>query len=206
MSRLPPSIVDYLKHLSSLKDALEHGTLTPAQKNIAEQLLRPAALTRQRRQYILDFVAKGYTDEEIKMTFASPDSEMTILISVFTETDTVKNIQEEIGAARKTHEVGGEDARLKALLREQHQYLETIWAAISEAGPAHQKPLLDRAANTLQKIAELEGLQYARAGRVHTKQPTAESAAPAASTNGDDPERVDWDKAAKEFVPDETED
>ena len=203
MSRLPPAVRDYLAHLSGLKEALEHGALTPAQKNIAEALLKQTALTQQRRQYILDMVAKGYTDSEIKMVFASPDSEMTILISAFTETDTVKDLQAEISAARKAHTEGGEDARLRALVRERHQLLETVWSAISTAGPAHQKPLLDRATAILQGIAELEGLQHARAGRVHTKQPAG--AKPDEVRNGDDPEKVDpnWEE---ELVPDEVDD
>lgn len=208
MSRLPPAVHEYLTRLASLKEAMEHGSLTPAQKNLAESVLSQVALTGQRKQYIADFVAQGWTDPEIRMAFASPDSEMTILLSAFNENDTVKKFQDEIAAARKEYATGGEDARLKALVRQRHQLLETVWGAISTAGPAHQKPLLDRATSILQGIAELEGLQHARAGRVHTKQPAAEGAAPAASANGDDPERADvnWDKAAKEFVPDEADD
>ncbi len=204
MSRLPPAVYQYLTRLARLKEALEHGSLTPAQKNLAESVLSQVALTGQRKQYIADFVAQGWTDPEIRMAFASPDSEMTILISAFNENETVKKFQDEIAAARREYANGGEDARLKALVRQRHQLLETVWEAIGAAGAAHQKPLLDRATSILQGIAELEGLQHARAGRVHTKRPAAESA-PDAAQNGDDPDRVDL-KWEEEFVPNEADD
>ena len=205
MSRLPPAVHQYLTRLASLKEALEHGSLTPTQKNLAESVLSQVALTGQRKQYIADFVAQGWTDPEIRMAFASPDSEMTILLSAFNPNETVKKFQDEIAAARKEYELGGEDARLRAVIRERHQLLATVWVAIAAAGPAHQKPLLDKAASIQQSIVELKGLQHVRAGRVHTKQPAGDAPDEATSRNGDDPDRVD-PKWEEEFVPDESED
>ncbi len=204
MSRLPPAVHEYLTRLARLKEALEHGELTPAQKNLAETLLAQVALTQQRRQYIADFVAKGYTDPEIRMMFASPESEMTILISAFNPNDTVKKFQDEIAAIRREYATGGEDARLKALVRQRHQLLESVWAAVEGAGVPQKNGLLEKADAILRSIAELEGLQHARAGRVHTKRPSVENA-PGAAQNGDDPDRVDL-KWEEEFVPNEADD
>ena len=208
MARLPIGALDYLTHLNNLKEKMEHGELTPAQKNLAEALLGQWALTRQRRQYIADMVAHGYTDAEIKLAFASPDSPMTVLISAFTETDTVKDLQEEIRLARNEYAVGGEAARLRALLRDRHFMMETVLASIPLAGATHHQSLLSLADAISRGIAELEGLQIPRAGRTHSKklpdapeneEPTGDD--PAAV---DDPEKVvDWGKG---FVSDEADD
>lgn len=204
MSRLPIGAHDYLKHLNRVKDALEHGELTPAQQNLAEQLLDQVALTRQRRLYIADMVAAGYTDAEIKLAFASPDSPMTILISAFTQTETVKKFQAEINEARKEYADGGEVTRIKAHIRQRNFLLETILGSVDNVGAAHHKALLELADAISRGIAELEGLQHSRAGRVRTKRGAAEAADPAEEPAGDLEEiEPDW---GKEFVPDETED
>lgn len=200
MSRLPPGAHEHLTQLTRLKEALEHGELTPAQKNLAEQLLRKTALTRQRRQYISDMVAAACTDEEIKLEFASPDSLMTILISAFTETETVKKLQEEIWTARQEYESGTVEARRKALVRRQHLLLEATWAAVNNASATHQKPLLERADAISRSIAEIEGLQTERAGRTNTRlTPADERPAPTDGprlkvVDGQQSEEPDWEE------------
>lgn len=203
MARLPIGALDYLTHLNSLKEALEHDELTKAQKNLAETLLGQVALTQQRQLYIADMVAAGYTDPEIKLAFASPDSPMKVLISAFTETDTVKKFQEEIRLARKEYAAGGEAARLKAHIRQRNFMLETVLASIPQAGATHHQSLLSLADAISRGIAEIEGLQHTRAGRTRSKRLPAESEADEPTDDkpqDDDPEKVDWGKG---FVPDE---
>lgn len=202
MARLPIGAHDYLTHLNSLKEALEKDELPPAQKNLAEALLEQVALTRQRRMYIKDMVAAGDTDEEIKIAFASPDSPMNILISAFTGTDTLKKFQQEINEARKEYAAGGEAARLKAHIRQRQFLLGTVLSSITQAGATHHQSLLSLADAISKGIAELEGLQHARAGRTRTKQPVEEPPVPVGVTKPDKTE-VDWNK---EFVADDTND
>lgn len=205
-SHLPISSYARLNQLRRLKelyegtvdaDAKGAKTLTDAQRAMASQVLGSRSLDVMRYQAISEMVASGYTDEEIKMMLADPDSPYSILIEGLKPDRLAETLRAVLRKVKKDRKKGGPEQVRNEYIQHLHRLIDATWVTLEYAGAAHHKSLLDAISVWNQSIAEAEGIVFNRAGRTSVKKLAPEERPEPEEESADEAQDPKWEEEYK---------
>lgn len=153
----------HLGQLTALKEAADDD-LSSIQKAVRNSLLHRTSLKALRTAQILEMAIAGFSNEQIKLAFAAPGSELLPLLEGFTGKD-VNRFNIEIKAAQaQAKEIGPEESR-ELYIRSRARLLNTCWSFVGRVEPAQAKGMLEFMDKLMQDIAEASGVLKVRAGK-----------------------------------------
>ncbi len=200
---LPISAHLRLTILADLRKKQQNNELTDVQVAVADKVFTAEQLAKMRVQALREMVASGYTNQEIMMVFANPDSPYSVLIEALEPKHVIGTITEAINGLRKEQNRDNTRASLGEYIQANRRLRDATYATLADSGASHHKQLLDFINQRNQDIAEALGIRVVRAGRASTKK-VAEAGPeePDADKEDEDQQQsneVDWGE--EEFTP-----
>lgn len=200
---LPISAHARLTLMASLRKHQTDNELSDVQASLAGMVFSTESLAKMRKQALREMVAAGYTNQEIRMVFADPDSPYSILIEALRPDTITRTIKQGLDDTRKEQKRASTQAALDEYVQTKRRLIDATWATLADSGAAHHKSLLDFINSCSQDVADALNIRVVRAGRASTKKVAEESGPeePDADTEDGDKKQsneVDW---GEEFTP-----
>ena len=198
---LPISAHVRLTILADLRKKQQANELTDVQVAVADMVFSKEQLAKMRVQTLREMVAAGYTNQEIRMVFANPDSPYSVLIEALEPKNVIGTITEAINGIRKEQKQNLAKAAIDEYVQGNRRLRDATYATLADSGASHHKSLLDFINQRNQDIAEALGIRVVRAGRASTKGAGTGPEEPESDAEeGEKPQDndVDW---SEEFTP-----
>lgn len=203
---LPISAHQRLTLMADLRKKQGEGGLSDVQASLAGMVFSTESLAKMRKQALREMVAAGYTNQEVRMVFANPDSPYSILIEALKPETVIRTIKQGLDDTRKEQKRGGMQAALDEYIQTKRRLIDATWATLADSGAAHHKQLLDFINSCSQDIADALNIRVVRAGRASTKkvaeagpeEPDADTEDGDGDGNKQQSNEVDW---GEEFTP-----
>jgi len=169
---LPISAHARLTLMAKLRKNQTDNALSDVQASLADMVFSTISLAKMRKQALREMVAAGYTNQEIRMVFADPDSPYSILIEALEPKLVTRTIKQGLDDTRKEQNRADTKAALDEYIQTKRRLIDATWATLADSGAAHHKSLLDFINQCSQDVAEALNIRVVRAGRASTKKGT----------------------------------